>query len=70
MTGKYSKVYSARDTEAVVDRVINARDRALWDEARDMAPELFGASTPEPLDPRTFLTDRGRMVMVQGEDGL
>ena len=62
---------SARDTEAVVDRVINARDRALWDEARDMAPELFGASAPEPLDhPRTSLTDRGRMVMAQGEDGI
>ena len=67
-TGKYSLVYSARETEAVVDRVIDARNRALMDEAREMAPQLFGASTPGEVDPVHFLTDHGRMVMAQGDD--
>ena len=37
---KYSRVCSARGAEAVVDRAVDARNRALRGEARGMASDL------------------------------
>ena len=61
---KYSLVCAATQTEAEIDRVLEARAAAILDEAR----ESFGASTPE--ERRAFLVDNWRMVDVTAEDGI
>ena len=62
---KYSLVRSATETVAEIDRVLEARNRAIADEAR----EHFGASTPE--DARRALVDARRACVVTGgRDGL
>ena len=60
---KYSLVCAATQTEAEIDRVLEARDRAILDEARDS----FGASTPE--DARLRLVQAGRACVVTGSRG-
>ena len=60
---KYSLVCAATQTEAEIDRVLEARARAIFDEARD----FFGASTPE--DARLRLVQAGRACVVTGSRG-
>ena len=57
---KYSLVCAATQTEAEIDRVLEARAHAIFDEARD----FFGASTPE--DARLRLVQAGRACVVRG----
>ena len=59
----YSLVCAATQTEAEIDRVLQARHRAILDEARDS----FGASTPE--DARLRLVQAGRACVVTGSRG-
>ena len=59
-TEKYSLVLSANETVAEIDRVLEARNRAIADEAY----ELFGPSTPE--DARHALVAERRACFVVG----
>ena len=61
---KYSLVCAAGQMEAEIDRVLESRANAIFDEAH----ELFGASTPE--DAHTRLIDAGRAVLVVGRRPL
>ena len=60
---KYSLVCAATQTEAEIDRVLEARAQAILDEARDS----FGASTPEDAIPS--LVQAGRACVVTGSRG-
>ena len=60
---KYSLVLSASETVAEIDRILDARNQALRDEAR----ELFGASTPEGA--LEALLENNRVLVTRGSDG-
>ena len=60
---KYSLVRSERETVAEINRVLEARNRAIADEAR----ELFGASTPKHA--RRALVGARRACAVRGSHG-
>ena len=57
---KYSLMLAVSETVAEIDRVLDARERAIRDEAR----EHYGASTP--TEARCLLVQHGRACLAQG----